>query len=68
MQDNLPSHLTLKGLCALVGGERPVHPSTIYRDPELKACLFHVTPGIVRADTAMAQAVIAKRRASGKAA
>jgi hypothetical protein len=61
---DLPAHITIKGLCALVGGDKPVHPSTIYRDAELKACLFHPTPGIVRADTSKALAVIAKRRAS----
>lgn len=64
---DLPAHISIKGLCELVGGDRPVHPSTIYRDPELKSCLFHPTPGTVRADTAKAQAILAKRRDGGKA-
>jgi hypothetical protein len=68
MPNDLPSHLSIKGFCALVGGDKPVHPSTIYRDPELKACLFHISPGAVRADTSKALAVIAKRRDAATAA
>jgi hypothetical protein len=68
MSNDLPAHLSLKGLCAFLGGDRPVHPSTIYRDPELKACLFRISPGSVRADTAKVLAVIARRRDGASAA
>lgn len=58
----MPRYITINTLCERVGGDRPVHPSTVYRmiAKGLLPKPDHPTPGISRFDDDECEAAIAR--------
>lgn len=52
MQDDELELGTVKTACAIIGGDKPVHPSTYYRGVErgIYNGVVHPSPGIARVD------------------
>jgi hypothetical protein len=54
MSSDAPRFVTIRRACEIVGGDRPVHPSTYYRGVKLGIypAPKRVSPGIARVDAA----------------
>jgi hypothetical protein len=63
-RESLPEVLTIKGACKVVGGDRPIDPSTYYRGVArgIFPAPFHPSPGIARVETAKLLAAIDAQR------
>jgi hypothetical protein len=56
---------TIKAACAVVGGDRPIHPSTFYRGVKLGIypAPFHPSPNCSRVDMDKLEAAVRARDA-----
>lgn len=58
---DLPSHVSIKAACEIIGGDKPIDRSTYYRGVKrgIYPAPFHPSPGIARVQTPKLLAALA---------